>query len=109
MMTGRDQEVRFKKLIVCAGVWTDEVGALLEGAAWKPWIAPSRGLHLVFDWKRFPVPGAVTMQIEDGRIAFASPDNTAMGAEAKSGDSFELNHEPRPEWLKWNPSIPVGE
>jgi glycerol-3-phosphate dehydrogenase len=73
MMTGRDQEVRFKKLIVCAGVWTDEVGELLEGAAWKPWIAPSRGLHLVFDWKRFPVPGAVTMQIEDGRIAFAIP------------------------------------
>ncbi len=73
MMSGRDQEVRFKKLIVCAGVWTDEVGALLEGAAWKPWIAPSRGLHLVFDWKRFPVPGAVTMQIEDGRIAFAIP------------------------------------
>jgi hypothetical protein len=45
----------------------------------------------------------------DGRIAFATPDNTAMGTEAKSGDSFELNHEPRPEWLKWNPSIPVGE
>jgi glycerol-3-phosphate dehydrogenase len=73
MMSGRDHEIRFKKLIVCAGVWTDEVGALLEGKAWKPWIAPSRGLHLVFDWNRFPVPGAVTMQIDDGRIAFAIP------------------------------------
>jgi glycerol-3-phosphate dehydrogenase len=73
MMSGRDHQVRFKKLIVCAGVWTDEVGALLEGATWKPWIAPSRGLHIVFDWSRFPVPGAVTMQIDDGRIAFAIP------------------------------------
>ena len=71
--TQRDLQVRFKKLIVCAGVWTDQVGSLLGGESWKNWIAPSRGVHLVFDWKRFPVPGAVTMQIEDGRIAFAIP------------------------------------
>jgi glycerol-3-phosphate dehydrogenase len=70
--TGQEKTVRFKKLIVCAGVWTDEVGKSLD-ANWKPWLAPSRGLHLVFDWKRFPVPGAVTMQIEDGRIAFVIP------------------------------------
>ena len=69
----REIPVRFKKLIVCAGVWTDEVGSILGGESWQKWIAPSRGVHLVFDWKRFPVPGAVTMQIEDGRIAFAIP------------------------------------
>jgi hypothetical protein len=45
----------------------------------------------------------------DGRIAFATPDNSEMGSAAASGDSFELSHSPRPEWLKWNPSIPVGE
>jgi glycerol-3-phosphate dehydrogenase len=49
------------------------VGKILDGAKWQDWIAPSRGLHMVFDWKKFPVPGAVTMQIEDGRIAFAIP------------------------------------
>ena len=70
---GRDRIVKFKKLIVCAGVWTDEVGGMLDGKSWKNWLAPSRGLHMVLDWKRFPVPGAVTMQIEDGRIAFAIP------------------------------------
>jgi glycerol-3-phosphate dehydrogenase len=69
----REIRVRFKKLIVCAGVWTDEVGAILDPRKWQKLIAPSRGLHLVFDWKRFPVPGAVTMQIDDGRIAFAIP------------------------------------
>jgi glycerol-3-phosphate dehydrogenase len=72
-LTGKSWTAKFNKLIVCAGVWTDEVGRNLTSNQWKPWIAPSRGLHMVFDWKRFPVPGAVTMQIEDGRIAFAIP------------------------------------
>jgi glycerol-3-phosphate dehydrogenase len=65
--------IRFKKLIVCAGVWTDEVGKALAPDQWKPWLAPSRGTHIVFAHDRFPIPGAVTMQIEDGRIAFAIP------------------------------------
>ncbi|NDF14266.1 glycerol-3-phosphate dehydrogenase/oxidase, partial [bacterium] len=72
-LLGDEFQIRFKKLIVCAGVWTDEVGAILDAKGWQKWLAPSRGLHLVFDWKRFPVPGAVTMQIDDGRIAFAIP------------------------------------
>jgi glycerol-3-phosphate dehydrogenase len=71
-LSGVEKTIRFKKLIVCAGVWTDEVGKSLD-VSWKPWLAPSRGTHLVFDWNRFPVPGAVTMQIEDGRIAFVIP------------------------------------
>ena len=65
--------VKFKKLIVCAGVWTDEVGQTLAPNDWKPWLAPSRGTHIVISHERFPIPGAVTMQIEDGRIAFAIP------------------------------------
>jgi glycerol-3-phosphate dehydrogenase len=72
-LTGKESTVKFKKLIVCAGVWTDKVGKTLDPKGWKDWLAPSRGIHLVFDWKRFPVPGAVTMQIEDGRIAFVIP------------------------------------
>jgi glycerol-3-phosphate dehydrogenase len=71
--TKKRKKVKFKKLIVCAGVWTDEVGKMLDKNTWHDWLAPSRGLHLVFDWKRFPVPGAVTMQIGDGRIAFVIP------------------------------------
>lgn len=66
-------KVKFKKLIVCAGVWTDEVGKSLTPSDWKPWLAPSRGTHIVFSHQKFPIPGAVTMQIEDGRIAFAIP------------------------------------
>lgn len=72
-LSGKEHTVRFKRLIVCSGAWTDDVGKMIGGPGWKPWLAPSRGVHLVFDWKRFPVPGAVTMQIADGRIAFAIP------------------------------------
>jgi paraquat-inducible protein B len=45
----------------------------------------------------------------DGRIAFATPDNAAMGAAAADGASFDMSQSPRPEWLKWNPSIPIGD
>jgi glycerol-3-phosphate dehydrogenase len=72
-LTKTRKKVRFKRLIVCAGVFTDEVGKMLDGPKWHNWLAPSRGIHLVFDWKRVPVPGAVTMQIGDGRIAFVIP------------------------------------
>jgi paraquat-inducible protein B len=68
----------------------------------------SSGLKASLGFLQFRIQ-TESIMAPDGRIAFATPDNTAMGAEAKSGDSFELNHEPRPEWLKWNPSIPVGE
>jgi glycerol-3-phosphate dehydrogenase len=70
----KEHWIRFKKLVVCAGVWTDEVGKMMDSSNWKNWLAPSRGLHLVFDWKRIPVPGAVVMQHpEDGRISFVIP------------------------------------
>jgi paraquat-inducible protein B len=68
----------------------------------------SSGLKASLGFLQFRIQ-TESIMAPDGRIAFATPDNTAMGTEAKSGDSFELNHEPRPEWLKWNPSIPVGE
>lgn len=73
-LSGKDYTVKFKQLIVCAGVWTDEVGKILDSKGWKKWLAPSRGLHLVFDWSRIPLPGAVVMQHpQDGRISFVIP------------------------------------
>jgi paraquat-inducible protein B len=44
----------------------------------------------------------------DGRISFATPDNASMGAPAKDGATFPLNAAPRPEWLKWDPTIPIA-
>lgn len=68
----------------------------------------SSGLKASLGFLQFRIQ-TESIMAPDGRIAFATPDNSTMGAAAKSGDSFELNHESRPEWLKWNPSIPVGD
>ena len=69
----RSFEIRAKQVVVCAGPWTDQLGATMS-SSFKPWLAPSRGVHLVFDSKRFSVPGAVVMSTEqDGRIAFVIP------------------------------------
>ncbi len=41
-----------------------------------------------------------------GGIEFATPDGE--GTIASTGSRFELNDEPRDEWLEWQPSLPFG-
>jgi len=66
-------ELKAKKVIVCAGPWTDLVGARLSNR-WRRWLNPSKGVHLLFDLKRIPVPGAVVMSHpDDHRISFVVP------------------------------------
>jgi glycerol-3-phosphate dehydrogenase len=66
-------EIRAHQTIVCAGPWTDIVGTKVS-PRWHTWLMPSKGVHLVFDHKRVPVPGALVMSHpEDGRIAFVIP------------------------------------
>ncbi len=65
--------LRARQTIVCAGPWTDELGAHLS-TEWKTWLTPSKGVHLVFAFDRIPIPGALVMSHpEDGRIAFVIP------------------------------------
>lgn len=66
-------DIRAHQVVLCGGPWTDQLGQKLS-PQWKTWLAPSRGIHLVFDAKRLPVPGAVVMSNpEDGRISFVMP------------------------------------
>jgi len=66
-------DLRAKRVVVCAGPWTDEVGLRLS-PDWRPWLKPSKGIHLVFDLKRIPLPGALVMSHpEDGRVSFVIP------------------------------------
>ncbi|MBY0472555.1 glycerol-3-phosphate dehydrogenase/oxidase [bacterium] len=70
---GEKFEIRAKRLVVCAGPWTDVLGAQLE-KDWKPWLAPSKGVHIIFDLKKIPIPGSLVMSHpEDGRIVFVIP------------------------------------
>ncbi|MFN7685237.1 MAG: FAD-dependent oxidoreductase [Oligoflexia bacterium] len=71
--TGSEFSSRARQVIVCAGPWTDEFGKRLS-PDWKPWLKPSKGVHLIFDLKRLSVPGAMVMaHPKDGRISFVIP------------------------------------
>lgn len=61
------------RVVVCAGPWTDQIGIKLS-SHWRRWLNPSKGVHLLFDLKRIPLPGAMVMSHpEDGRISFVIP------------------------------------
>ncbi len=47
--------------------------------------------------------------ILSGGIAFATPDNATMGKELSEGSYYILYDEPQPQWLKWNPIIPLDK
>ncbi len=71
--SGRVIQLHAKRVIVCGGPWTDILGAQVS-AGWKSWLTPSKGVHLLFDLKRIPVPGAMTMSHpDDRRVAFVIP------------------------------------
>lgn len=69
------QEIHLKahRTVICAGPWTDQIGLTLSGN-WQRWLKTSKGVHLVFDLKRIPIPGAMVMSHpDDGRISFVIP------------------------------------
>jgi glycerol-3-phosphate dehydrogenase len=69
----REIDLRAHRTVVCAGPWLDQVGETLS-SQWRSWLNPSKGVHLIFDLKRLPVPAAMVMTVpEDGRIAFVIP------------------------------------
>ncbi len=66
-------DLKAHRVVVCAGPWTDQVGGRLS-PQWRHWLNPSKGVHLIFDLKRIPLPGAVVMvRPEDGRVSFVIP------------------------------------
>ena len=62
--------IRAHRTISCVGPWTDDLGHKLD-SKWQRWLKPSKGIHLVFEGNKIPVPGAMVMNHpEDGRVAF---------------------------------------
>lgn len=65
--------IKAHQTILCVGPWTDQLGQKLS-LNWKPWLNPSKGVHLIFDLKKIPIPGAMIMSHpDDGRIVFVIP------------------------------------
>lgn len=64
--------VRAKEVIVCVGPWTQRFGANIEGGSARQ-LKPSKGVHLIIPWNRFPVEQCLVMNAPDKRIMFAIP------------------------------------
>ena len=71
LLGGREFNLRGRHVISTVGPWTDIVGNELLHT-WKKILRPSKGVHLTFDRKRFPLHSAVVMA-EGKRIVFGIP------------------------------------
>ncbi len=72
-LTGSISYFKARKVINAAGPWVDEVRKLEEKKAEKQ-IMLSKGVHLVFDQRDFPLQQAIYFDTEeDGRMVFAIP------------------------------------
>ncbi len=96
-------DLKATRTVVCVGPWTDQLGTSLS-KDWGPWLNPSKGVHLIFDLKRIPLPGAMVMSHpDDGRISFVIPRpdygagvvivGTTDGPTPPEPEKAEISHE----------------
>ncbi|MGD6855807.1 glycerol-3-phosphate dehydrogenase/oxidase [Bacillus infantis] len=69
---GTVQEIRAKKIVNAAGPWVDTLREIDHSKKGKS-LQLTKGIHLVFDGKRFPLKQAVYFDTPDGRMVFAIP------------------------------------
>ena len=75
-LTNRSINVYGKAIINAAGPWVDEVRSKDDVVQGKR-LHLTKGVHLVFAYKRLPLKEAVYFDVKDGRMIFAIPkDNT---------------------------------
>ncbi|WLV23955.1 glycerol-3-phosphate dehydrogenase/oxidase [Aciduricibacillus chroicocephali] len=72
MNTGRLHEIHAKKVINAAGPWVDKVRGLDEQVHGKR-LQLTKGVHLVFSLKDFPLRQAIYFDAPDKRMIFAIP------------------------------------
>ncbi len=79
--TGESFTIKAKVLINATGAFTDNVRRLADSEV-KPMIAPSQGIHLVFERSLMPGDSAIMVpHTSDGRVMFAIPwhDHVLVG------------------------------
>ncbi|MBM7662874.1 glycerol-3-phosphate dehydrogenase [Bacillus mesophilus] len=69
---GSTQEMRAKKIVNAAGPWVDTLREIDQSKKGKT-LQLTKGIHLVFDGKRFPLKQAVYYDTSDKRMIFAIP------------------------------------
>src|SRR5690625_3518210 len=71
-ITGETYEIHAKKVISASGIWLDELREK-DGSRQGKKLHLSKGVHLVFSKKAFPLEQAIYFDTPDGRMIFAIP------------------------------------
>jgi glycerol-3-phosphate dehydrogenase len=71
-ITGERLEVRARKVINAAGPWVDTLRES-DSSRTRKRLQLTKGIHLVFDQRRFPLKQAIYFDTPDGRMVFAIP------------------------------------
>jgi glycerol-3-phosphate dehydrogenase len=72
LLTGEKFHIRAKKIVNATGPWVDELREQ-DGSKKGRMLYHTKGVHIVFDQKRFPLHQAVYFDTPDGRMVFAIP------------------------------------
>ncbi|MFD1361642.1 glycerol-3-phosphate dehydrogenase/oxidase [Lentibacillus salinarum] len=73
-ITGEQHNVYAKKIINAGGPWVDDLREI-DGSKQGKNLYLTKGVHLVFPKKRFPLKQAIYFDAPDGRMIFAIPRN----------------------------------
>ncbi|WP_186580896.1 glycerol-3-phosphate dehydrogenase/oxidase [Aquibacillus kalidii] len=71
-VNGEQYNIRAKKVINATGPWVDSIREM-DGSKQGKTLHLTKGIHLVFDTKRFPLSQAIYFDLKDGRMVFAIP------------------------------------
>ncbi|WP_163538045.1 glycerol-3-phosphate dehydrogenase/oxidase [Gracilibacillus sp. YIM 98692] len=71
-LTKEEHELRAKYVVNAAGPWVDTIREKDHSKKGKT-LQLTKGIHLVFDHKRFPLEQAIYFDTPDGRMVFAIP------------------------------------
>ncbi len=72
LTAGRTFEIRAKQIVNATGPWVDHLREK-DGSKKGKQLYHTKGVHIVFDQKRFPLRQAIYFDTPDGRMAFAIP------------------------------------
>jgi glycerol-3-phosphate dehydrogenase len=76
LLTGAEEAVATRALVMAAGAWTDEMTGRLEIDVGRKLLRRTKGVHVVFPREKLPLSRAITLISPlDGRVMFAIPWN----------------------------------
>lgn len=71
-LSGKEYKIYSKKIVNATGPWVDCIRTIDKSKEGK-FLSLTKGTHLVFDEKVFPLSQAIYFDTEDGRMVFAIP------------------------------------